>query len=251
MKKIKELHAFTLAEVLITLGIIGIVAAMTIPTLIANYQKAQYVTALKKAYSEISEALKLVANDYDCSDLRCTGIFKSNDNLTLGNALKKHLKVAKDCGMTFSYSADNESTKCITQSYSPNYDGSGERSDLNKRGFVYDYRLITADGFALDISNWGGNCTDLNPGNAGQNLNQACGLIIIDVNNFKGPNNFGRDIFLFFIASGKGPTLYPEGGSEYSPSDFADDNPSTCGPSNTDGTYCAGRIMTQGWQMKY
>ena len=51
--------AFTLAEVLITLGIIGIVAAMTIPTLIANYQKQQTVSKLKKFYSTINQAIKL------------------------------------------------------------------------------------------------------------------------------------------------------------------------------------------------
>lgn len=51
--------AFTLAEVLITLGIIGIVAAMTLPTLIGKYQKKQTVTQLKKAYTEISQLLKM------------------------------------------------------------------------------------------------------------------------------------------------------------------------------------------------
>ncbi len=38
-KNTKQTSAFTLAEVLITLAIIGIVAALTIPTLISNYQK--------------------------------------------------------------------------------------------------------------------------------------------------------------------------------------------------------------------
>ena len=42
--------AFTLAEVLITLGIIGVVAAMTMPSLIANYKKKQAVTQLKATY---------------------------------------------------------------------------------------------------------------------------------------------------------------------------------------------------------
>ena len=42
---------FTLAEVLITLGIIGVVAAMTIPTLMAKFEKQQYVTQLKETYT--------------------------------------------------------------------------------------------------------------------------------------------------------------------------------------------------------
>ena len=45
--------AFTLAEVLITLGIIGIVAAMTIPTLVSNYQKKVLKTQFTKKYAEI------------------------------------------------------------------------------------------------------------------------------------------------------------------------------------------------------
>ena len=51
--------AFTLAEVLITLGIIGVVAAMTIPTLIANYQEKQTVSRLTKAYATISNAYQM------------------------------------------------------------------------------------------------------------------------------------------------------------------------------------------------
>ena len=51
--------AFTLAEVLITLGIIGVVAAMTMPTLIANYQKNMTVNRLKHAYSTLYQAVKL------------------------------------------------------------------------------------------------------------------------------------------------------------------------------------------------
>ena len=55
----KEKTAFTLAEVLITLGIIGIVSAMTIPTLINNYQKKVTVNKLKQAYSLLKQAVQL------------------------------------------------------------------------------------------------------------------------------------------------------------------------------------------------
>ncbi len=56
-------RAFTLAEVLITIGIIGIVAAMTIPSLIANNQKKELQTALKKAYSVILQAYNQLSYD--------------------------------------------------------------------------------------------------------------------------------------------------------------------------------------------
>lgn len=60
-------YGFTLAEVLITLGIIGVVAAITIPTLITNYQKHSYYTQFMRARSIIENALKLYANDHDCA----------------------------------------------------------------------------------------------------------------------------------------------------------------------------------------
>ena len=61
MKKDKRFKsAFTLAEVLITLVIIGVIAALTVPTLIQNTQKQEYVTALKKAYSTLSQATQQI-----------------------------------------------------------------------------------------------------------------------------------------------------------------------------------------------
>ncbi|MCM1340030.1 MAG: type II secretion system GspH family protein [Muribaculaceae bacterium] len=57
--------AFTLSEVLITLGIIGIVAAMTIPTLIANTNGAKYRSQFKKALSSLNQAVKLNEANYE------------------------------------------------------------------------------------------------------------------------------------------------------------------------------------------
>lgn len=53
-------NAFTLAEVLITLGIIGIVAAMTLPAIIQNYQKMVLKSQFKKAYSSFYTAVKVL-----------------------------------------------------------------------------------------------------------------------------------------------------------------------------------------------
>ena len=61
----KNKRAFTLAEVLITLGIIGVVAAMTIPTLMQKYYEKQTVTKVIEIQSIVSQALKLVEEDYD------------------------------------------------------------------------------------------------------------------------------------------------------------------------------------------
>ena len=59
----KVKFGFTLAEVLITLGIIGVVAAMTIPNLIATHQKKQTVVKLQKAISVMNQAYRLAYDD--------------------------------------------------------------------------------------------------------------------------------------------------------------------------------------------
>lgn len=66
----KNLKAFTLAEVLITLGVIGVVAAMTLPTLIKEYQKHVWVNQLKKSYSTISQTFQKILADEGTDDLR-------------------------------------------------------------------------------------------------------------------------------------------------------------------------------------
>ena len=57
IKLLQRLLGFTLAEVLITLGIIGIVATITIPIINNEAQEAQYTTALKRVYSDLSQAM--------------------------------------------------------------------------------------------------------------------------------------------------------------------------------------------------
>lgn len=59
MNKVIQKSAFTLAEVLITLGIIGVVAAMTLPPLLSKYRSTVTVNELKKTYSELQQAIKM------------------------------------------------------------------------------------------------------------------------------------------------------------------------------------------------
>lgn len=264
MKKLSSnKKGFTLAEVLITLGIIGIVAALTIPSLMANYQKTQYVAGLKKAYAEITEALRLMANDHGCADnLECVGLFKDSAtpgvNTALGNEFKKYFKLSKDCGTV--YDAADESTKCLSDSFSINYDGTvrgkgGAREDLNNDN-AGNYNFITADGFAVSLNS--DTCeNNLLPAETNRNLNRICGSLVIDINGFKGPNTLGRDVFDFWITNGRGIAIYPIGGPETVSLGGgwswlnASGEPNKCIPTAPEGSTCAGRIIDQGWQMLY
>lgn len=62
--RVKMKKAFTLAEVLITLGVIGVVAAMTLPTLVQNYRNRVVETRLQKFYSAINQAVKMAEVEY-------------------------------------------------------------------------------------------------------------------------------------------------------------------------------------------
>jgi len=61
--------AFTLTEILITIAIIGIVAALTIPGLINNYKEKSIITALRKIYSELTQATQLATLEHVISQI--------------------------------------------------------------------------------------------------------------------------------------------------------------------------------------
>ena len=101
-------EGFTLAEVLITLGIIGIVAAMTVPTLVENYQKRVVETRLEKFYSTINQAVRMAEVEYGdkkiwFEDLRGANIDdtgkpiagSSNAEKWFNKYLAPHLKIVK------------------------------------------------------------------------------------------------------------------------------------------------------------
>lgn len=230
--------AFTLAEVLITLGIIGVIAAMTIPTLIQNTQKEQYITSLKKAYAQLNQAMAQVINDYNCSgNIVCTGLGSS----ALATELSQKFKTIKYCGTGLN--------ECFSVGYVTDwswyYDGSNKNTGSNLSG---GYKFITTDGISYNI-NYYGFCND-NSALATGNMSQMCGWIAIDTNGLKGPNNFGRDLWEFWIGNGKGVTvLYPVGGSEW-PSNYWKTN-NHCTPAIPYAFACPGRIVEESWQMNY
>lgn len=257
MKKKFRFTAFTLAEVLIVLGIIGIVAEMTIPNLIQDSQKQVYATSLKKAYTNFNQVLLQISADKGCSyDLKCTGLFATNtDSKSLGDELVRYFKVIKNCGIATGQG-------CFAANTNANYDGS---STTNYQWDNDDtrYKFITTDGMAFAVKNYAnGNAADCgnawSPATGGLGyMSQTCGIIIVDVNGSKGPNNRGRDTFIFFITNGKGAILYPQGGIDDNFSGtyywWNDNNDNKCSSSGTSkyGVYCPGRVMENGWVMDY
>lgn len=85
MSPTKAKLAFTLAEVLITLGIIGVVAALTIPSLMSKYHRMTVETKLKKFYSTMNQSIKLSEEDNDGFPPLDSSTVKDNDNVELIN----------------------------------------------------------------------------------------------------------------------------------------------------------------------
>lgn len=174
--------AFTLAEVLITLGIIGLVASMTIPTLMNNIQDTGLTTALKKTYSQIYSVTNSIIQDNG-------GSFKGISDLL--DSYTPYFKTTKTCtnarsqGCWHPLNTNNGTWKSLD----------GSPTD----GLATDSGIILNDG---ELVNFATNWSDCNS-SSWYNTNSVCGWIIVDVNGFKPPNITGRDIFYFYILENK------------------------------------------------
>lgn len=164
--------AFTLAETLITLAIIGIVAAMTIPSLVQKYQEKVLITKLKKFYAELSYAHNMsIANE--------NTDFNSDDIL-------KVFKVHKICENTYSGCADNNYTIL-----------GGYRADWGKTdGFTPNY-VILENGMIIRYFTFSSTVCQTDAGSGA--LKNVCGEFSIDLNGSQPPNTLGKDVFYFYI----------------------------------------------------
>lgn len=171
--------AFTMAEVLLVLGVIGIVAAITLPRLSDNVDEQALVAGAKKAYSDLQIAYDAMVTRYGEPDGWLSGF---GDNSTkrkeatklLKNRLKESLDVDLDC--------EDSDTGCMSTSYTD----------------AYYLKLKSGTGLAISISNdLDFTCDEF------QNRYYPCefGKIHVDVNGpDKGPNQDGYDIFGFVMS---------------------------------------------------
>lgn len=178
--KFKKLMSFTLAEVLITLGIIGVVAAMTIPPLINKSNDLELKTAWKKDYSVIANAFNLILSENGGSIKGlCTD---NNDGTCFKNLLRDKLNFQKDCP-----NGTARGNCWVLDSAAKNYLGGSGTANIGTNGNV---GLVLNDGTSILI--W---WTDGTTCNAYSTWKKLCGVVYIDVNGLKSPNTQGKDIF--------------------------------------------------------
>ncbi len=221
---------FTLAEVLITLAIIGIVAALTIPGLIEDYKKREYVTRLQKGISVLNNGFNLMMADEGVNEIDLLELQKCNPRVVsyygdtqkcLQPYFKKYFNIITDNAI------DDPREFYPWQDVTP-LSGS-DNTLLGYLGFVAYYNFITGDGILYVPFSF-----------------TTIGDALIDVNGTKGPNQIGRDIFCLKNENG---IFVPRGIGEW------DDSASTeyCNPAaeNSVGYGCAARIAAEGWKMNY
>lgn len=189
-KRFMKQCAFTLAEVLITLGIIGVVAAMTIPTLMNNFQTKATVTSLKEVYSLTNQAFSMAVTEDGTPDAWFTLSNSDDDNQVMIEELAKYLKVVKKCSQSGEKGCFPANRMYL---------------NLNKT----NYGILDNDGYAIQLSNGmflsaggssgvGSPTCALAPG-ASKQLQNWCASFLIDINGYKEPNQYGKDLFSFYI----------------------------------------------------
>ena len=182
--------AFTLAEVLITLGIIGVVAAMTMPTLINKYQAKVAATRLKQTYSILSQALTAAQADYgDISGWGIQSLYGSTDvyDDDISDFMQKYIipyvKVVKDYGIKSSTSMG------LKGPYMP---------VSHTSQFGRGYYIALANGTLIN-SFMGTGCDEYNDDNECIRSSYKNIMFGVDINGSRGTNLIGKEFFLMYL----------------------------------------------------
>ena len=224
---------FTLAEVLITLGIIGVVAAMTIPTLVANYQKKVFVSQLQKTVATVTNATKLLMADEQAYNLSQTYLYneeysKEAYENSVGRFLKTYFKVVKTCNRW-----DNNMDECTYDELYKNI-----KDEEPSSGATNNYCGVLSSGAVICLTP----------------IDEYPITLDIDVNGKNGPNTWGRDAFNLSINS-NGTIAESFDKTQWS---INARMPSMCGYGRNDtgsavgyGAGCYNKIVQDGWKMDY
>ena len=209
-------QGFTLAEVLITLGIIGVVAALTLPILIGNYKKTAYVTGLQKAYSVLNNMTKNAMAKDEVSTFIDTDLGQAwNEGSEGVDNFENQLRSFFPNAVGFFKNKDYSQLYCPIE-YSDvsgcQYYGS---TGLQSLTYSNNNCVLSSDSilYCFAIS------SGIDPQDGDREFEGMitpmmdygfARQIMVDVNGFKRPNQLGRDIFFFAIGAKSGKVV-PDG----------------------------------------
>lgn len=239
---------FTLAEILITLGIIGVVAALTLPMLIAQYNKIVLSNQLKKAYAEVSQIIKQAESKYGSMDHWDSFDTDTPHYLKDANRVleEKFMPVISGGVLYKSKGSDTGYSygMCYDEGSFVQVDRNGAKGQHVWMNNVYVTTPIT--GRTASIALQDGVCVGFTPINGDYFLVD----VIIDVNGVnKKPNMAGKDLFFFKL--GKDSKLLPYG-YDWDYENLTANRGQACNKQNQNspGYVCSAKAMADGWQFK-
>ena len=195
----KRKRGFTLAEVLLVITVIGIIASYVIPDLVISTQNQQLKTAWRKKYSEVSQATNMIIMDLG-SLIGITG--GADDNYSLQLAYQKYMNTVKSCN----YANQKGSCWHLNDQW---YDYDGITS-LTTSAVNIGVASILTDGSFITFNYSHNDCSYSagDPAWSWTGVYTICGEVWVDTNGFKGPNTKGKDIMRIIIS---GDGIHPYG----------------------------------------
>lgn len=218
--------AFTLSEVLITLGIIGVIAAITIPNLIKEYQKQQTATQVEKAFANINEAINRSRSENGPPE---TWNWPSSGATALQDTVETYLipyfSISKNCGYNSSANeCSNAPKKYLNETTNYSW-GNGL------------YHIILNDGtyVGFHFNSFPTGLTTL--------------MILVDLNGNVKPNLIGKDVFQMRLIILSGKIIFI--GQDVARNLLLNDVSYGCNKTAPQaGYYCGALIQRDGWQIK-
>ena len=176
--------AFTLAEVLITLAIIGVVAAITMPSLISKYREKVFVERLKQTYSIFSQAYLMAVSENGEAENWDIGEASTIEGAEkLFDILSPYLNKAEVC---------REKSGCFADSYKT---FSGYNYGYAPKAHPKYVRGVLANGVSFAYASSGSGCSYF----SGTIYPDICAVLYVDLNGYQLPNKTGVDYFGFYI----------------------------------------------------
>ena len=219
--------AFTLAETLVVMGIIGVVAALTIPNLNQSTGDREKVAKVKKIYANLEDALGRATAVYDPVDEWFINDSSSKEiNDRFAERITEFMKISKTCG---------EGVEGCIPSEFKGLDG------VLVNGIApEDLNFLLADGTGLVFELNSSNCTKDFGATSDSPLKQTCGQIYADINGIKGANTYGKDYFVFYVTKSG---VFPTGGKNSKNTNTLANLKLNC---LTTGVECAGWVIENG-----
>jgi prepilin-type N-terminal cleavage/methylation domain-containing protein len=219
LKIVRNKFGFTVVEIIIVLALIGVISALTIPTLATQNRKNVLASSLSAAVSNFENATtSLIMKTPTITDL---------SDLSEDDFLTKLREVMSFAG---TYTTTHKET-----------DKDGNSTDVS------DVFYLSTNGNAYNINvNIGDEASERTVLQQGGNLTQQYATVTIDVNGKNIPNHNGRDIFYFVL--GVDGVLYPVGGKDWAIYTGEDENYTSC---NVGDENCAAYLIHNNYKMDY